>query len=121
MLAVRNETVMSVMPASRKRRGRRRPIPAVLHSVTKGKRNLPRSLLVRRVTELRFPVKVLNRHAAASFEHADHFGEGFNWIRNVHQHSLRAHGVKGLIGEPERPRVADFEADRKVPGGRATN
>src|SRR5215470_4335581 len=83
--------------------------PSVLNSVAERLCDLARRFLLRRVTKLRLPIKVENRHAPAPLEDPGHLGQCKLGIWDVHQHALRANRVERICIEAEGLRIANRE------------
>jgi hypothetical protein len=60
-------------------------------------------------------------HAAAWSEHTGHFGKGLFGIGDVHEHSLGADGIEGVVQKAEHLRVANLKGYRKVSADGAAN
>src|SRR5262249_41506853 len=71
--------------------------------------DLARRFLLRRVTKLRLPIKVENRHAPAPLEDPGHLGQCKLGIWDVHQHALRANRVERICIVAEGLRIANRE------------
>src|SRR5262249_50857287 len=56
-------------------------------------------------------------HATAWSKYAAHLGEGLLRMGDVHEHSLGADGIEGVVEEAERLRVANLKGYRKVSAG----
>jgi hypothetical protein len=97
------------------------PNPPVLDPVAKRESDFARNLFVGGVAELRFPIEVMDCHAAAWSEHTGHFGKGLFGIGDVHEHSLGADGIEGVVQKTEHLRVANLKGYRKVSADGAAN